>query len=72
MVLEKKQERGQLLRPSEDSNLGDYKETISSGIPVDSNHPGVVNLTEHEKDRLKDFENMNPHAMSPQDKDMED
>ena len=52
--------------------MGDYKETIANGIPVDSNHPGVVNLTEHQKDKLKDLEGKDPKFMSPDDKNAHD
>lgn len=58
------------MRPEEDEDLCDYKETIAHGIPVDSNHPGVVNLTENEKDKLKSLESKGPNSMTPSDKDV--
>ena len=58
-------EKDRPLTSAENDNLGDYKETIANGIPVDSNHPGVVNLTEHEKDTLKDLEDIDPRALTP-------
>ena len=60
------------MRPEEDEDLCDYKETIANGIPVDSNHPGVVNLTEKEKDQLKELEKKNPQLLTPSDRDAHD
>ena len=49
-AIEKKQGRSQALRPAEEEKLNVYKELIATGQPIDSSHPGMVNLTEHEKD----------------------
>jgi hypothetical protein len=44
------------LNQDERSDLGQYKNLIASGNPVDSSHPGMINLTELEKDQLRELE----------------
>ena len=66
--IEKKQDRVQPLTPQEEEGLGDFKELIAHGQPIDSNHPGFVNLTENMKDKLKEFE-ARPDSLSPSDKE---
>ena len=44
------------MRPAEEDKLGEYKNLIAHGVPIDSSHPGFENLTELEKDKVLDFE----------------
>lgn len=69
--LEKKLDRGQPLKLTEEEKLGELKNLIAHGQRVDSKHPGVSNLTENQKERLKGFE-VNTDHQKPDEKAEED
>lgn len=65
--IERKQDRGQPLRQAEQDQLGEYKNHIAHGTPIDSTHPGFQNLTELEKDKLLDLEYKGMDELTPQE-----
>lgn len=52
--------------------MSEYKNLIAHGQPIDSSHPGVVNLTEDEKDMLRAFESKGADRLSPAEKEIDD
>ena len=58
--------------PEEKKELGKLKDRISRGRPYDSNHPGIDNLTENEKDKLKAMEEKEPEDLTPREKALDD
>ena len=73
IAMEKKQSRSQPLRPAEEEKLGQYKTLIAHGQPIDSSHPGMVNLTEHEKDKFIEFEDRGGEDMlTPEERVLEE
>ena len=70
--LERKQDRGQPLKEGEEERMGEYKNEIAHGSPIESSHPGIANLTELEKDKLHDLEKKGRDMLSPQECAVED
>lgn len=52
-----KAEQKQPLEPAQDKKLKDLKNKIVHGKPLDSSHPGIVNLSPTQKQELKGLEN---------------
>ena len=45
---------------------------MASGQPFDSNHPGINNLTENEKDKLIELNDKEPEDLTPREKALDD
>ena len=45
---------------------------MAQGKPIDSNHPGFDNLTEHEKDKFRALEEKDPESFTPKEKALND
>ena len=60
------------MTPEEKARLGQLKDLLTHGQPLDSNHPGINNLTENEKEKLKDLEDKEPESLTPKEKALDD
>ena len=64
----RKADSGEGLTPEEKARLGQLQEIMAHGQPLDSHHPGIENLTEHEKDKLAALEDKALADLSPLEK----
>ena len=70
--IESKLDSGKRLTSEYKKDLDDLKEALAHGQPLNSNHPGIDNLTENEKDQLKAIEDKEPEGLSPKEKALDD
>ena len=52
--------------------LKKLKDLLAHGLPLDSNHPGIANLTENEKDKLRAMEEKELEDLTPKEKALDD